>query len=231
MASAQRPTTTLMPHRSDARLAELIAKEVLPRHPANTLLDIGCGDGIVSEHLAPDSHYTGLDLVEACIYEQRHDNPAVRYTKADEIPELMRREGPWDSILLLDVIEHTRKFTPLFELALTQATKYVVVSLPNELYFLDRLRMLKGHELNAHSLDLVAQPEGFKHQFIVNISKARDLLRKIAEDSGFLLTEEVQRPLVSKSRLFQPALWALRHISSDQVWSLGSIFVFTRMPE
>lgn len=217
-----------MPHRSDARLAVLIAKRVLTRYSTNTLLDIGCGDGIVSEHLTPESRYTGLDIAEACIYEQSHDNPAVRYTKADEIPELMRREGPWDTILLLDVIEHTRRFTPLFELALAKAKECVVVSLPNELYFLDRLRMLKGHELNAHSLDLMAQPEGFKHQFIVNISKARILLSNIAKESGFALTEEVQRPLVTKNPLYQPALWALRRISSDQVWSLGSIFVFTR---
>ena len=41
---------TLMPQRSDERLAELIATQVLPNYNSETILDIGCGDGIVSRH-------------------------------------------------------------------------------------------------------------------------------------------------------------------------------------
>ncbi|MHA3961202.1 class I SAM-dependent methyltransferase [Synechococcus sp. LTW-G] len=217
-----------MAQRSDARLAELIATRILPNYTSTTLLDIGCGDGVVSRHLPSQCEYTGLDISDACIYEQRHDNPKVRYVQAGQIPDLMRSEGPWDTVLLLDVIEHTRRFTPLFELALTRANQQVVVSLPNELFFLDRLRMLRGHELNAHSLDLVDQPEGFKHQFIVNIDKARSLLSQRAEALGFNLTEEILRPLISKRRLAQPACWALQQLSSPQLWSMGSVFIFQR---
>ena len=231
MASRTMATTgahkrTLMPQRSDARLAELIATEILPHYSGATVLDIGCGDGIVSRHLSGGCDYTGLDINDACIYEQRHDNPKVRYVKADQIPDLMRSEGPWDTVLLLDVIEHTRRFTPLFELALTRAKRQVVVSLPNELFIIDRLRMLQGHELNAHSLDLLNQPEGFKHQFIVNIAKARTLLSNKAQDAGFALKEEVLRPLISKRSIHQPILWGMRQLSSDQLWSMGSVFVF-----
>ena len=228
MATTAGPKRTLMPQRSDARLAELIATRVLPSYPGDTLLDVGCGDGVVSRHLPARCHYTGLDISDACIYEQRHDNPKVRYVQAEQIPDLMNREGPWDTVLLLDVIEHTRRFTPLFQHALTRANRQVIVSLPNELFALDRLRMLKGHELNAHSLDLVNQPEGFKHQYIINIAKARDLLIRTAKKEGFSLAEEVLRPLTCKRRRFQPALWTLRQLSSDQLWSMGSIFVFTR---
>ena len=228
MATTAAHKRTLMAQRSDTRLAELIATRILPNYTSSTLLDIGCGDGIVSRHLPSQCEYTGLDISDACIYEQRHDNPKVRYVQADQIPDLMRSEGPWDTVLLLDVIEHTRRFTPLFELALTRANQQVVVSLPNELFVLDRIRMMRGHELNAHSLDLLNQPEGFKHQFIVNIAKARTLLSKKAEDAGFVLKEEVLRPLVSKRSIHQPILWGMRQLSSDQLWSMGSIFVFQR---
>jgi len=228
MATTAAHKRTLMAQRSDARLAELIATRILPNYTSTTLLDIGCGDGVVSRHLPSQCEYTGLDISDACIYEQRHDNPKVRYVQANQIPDLMRSEGPWDTVLLLDVIEHTRRFTPLFELALTRANQQVVVSLPNELFFLDRLRMLRGHELNAHSLDLVDQPEGFKHQFIVNIDKARSLLSQRAEALGFNLTEEILRPLISKRRLAQPACWALQQLSSPQLWSMGSVFIFQR---
>ena len=228
MATTAAHKRTLMPQRSDARLAELIAERVLPSYPSATLLDIGCGDGIVSKHLPASLHYTGLDINDACIYEQRHDNPSVRYVQAEQIPNLMHDEAPWDTILLLDVIEHTRGFTPLFDLALKYAQAHVIVSLPNELFFLDRLRMLLGSELDAHSLDLLERPEGFKHQFIINISKAKSLLTARAESYGFSLSEEVLRPLISKRRLLQPGLWALQRLTSDQVWSMGSIFVFSK---
>ena len=148
--------------------------------------------------------------------------------QADEIPDLMSREGPWDTVLLLDVIEHTRQFTPLFELALTRAERQVVVSLPNELFVLDRIRMLRGHELNAHSLDLLNQPEGFKHQFIINIAKARTLLSEKAAAAGFELKEEILRPLISKRMIQQPILWGMRKLCSEQLWSMGSVFIFSR---
>lgn len=225
MATTAEPKRTLMHQGSEARLAELIATRVLPNYPCDTLLDIGCGDGVVSRHLPAGCEYTGLDISDACIYEQRHDNPRVRYVTSSEIPEMMQREGPWDTVLLLDVIEHTRGFTPLFEMAL-RCSKRVVVSLPNELFVLDRLRMLAGRELNAHSLDLINQPEGFKHQYIINIDKARKILVELAASSGFQLSEEVLRPLISKGILQRIAYWALRKTTSERAWSMGSVLIF-----
>lgn len=222
------PRITLLPHRSDERLAELIARQVLPRHPGGSVLDIGCGDGVVGRWLPGGTTYRGLDLVDACIYDQTHDNPAIRYVDPATLDEVVRAEGQFDTVLLLDVLEHTRRFTPLFELALGQARRQVVVSLPNELFILDRLRYLGGKEVPAHSLDQLDRPEGFKHQFIINIAKARALLEQVAAPAGFTLVEEVQRPLVARRRLLQPLFSGLRAVGSAQLWSMGSIFVFAR---
>lgn len=219
---------TLIPHRSSLRLAELIAKRILPDYSPGSLLDIGCGDGVVSKHLPGTCSYQGLDIVNACIYEQSSDHPHIRYIQAHEIECFMEEKGPWDMVLLLDVIEHTRGFTPLFEKALKKAKRNVVVSLPNELFWIDRLRMLRGHEHNAHSLDLLDKPEGFKHQFVINIAKARELLCDSAHRQGFRLNQEVLRPLESRRSWQQPLLWGLRQMSSDQAWSMGSVFVFEK---
>ena len=100
-----------MPMRSDERLAQRIAVEILPQMGPGKILDIGCGDGVVSGYLPQGCSYQGLDINDACIYEQRHDNPNVQYIEPKRIPELMQSEGPWETILLLDVIEHTRDFT------------------------------------------------------------------------------------------------------------------------
>ena len=190
---------------------------------------MGCGDGIVSQYVPDKCDYQGLDINNACIYEQRHDNPKVRYIHASKIQELMRQQARWDMILLLDVIEHTRDFTSLFELSMSTANQYVVVSLPNELFIVDRLRMLFGKELNAHSLDLVNKPEGFKHQFIINIFKARLLLTSTAGENGFQLYEEVLRPIQTRRKILQPVAWTLTTLTSPQLWSQGSIFIFKRM--
>ena len=228
MENKSKPKLQVMPMRSDERLAQRIAEEILPQMGPGKILDIGCGDGVVSGYLPQGCSYQGLDINDACIYEQRHDNPNVQYIEPNRIPELMQSDGPWETILLLDVIEHTRDFTKLFELALQQCQRNVLVSLPNELFILDRLRMLKGQELNAHSLDRLTDPEGFKHQFIINIDKARSILRDVASDNNFELVKEVVRPLISKNRLWQPTLRGLRTITSSQLWSMGSIFVFNR---
>jgi len=223
--------STRMPMRSDERLAKRIAIEILSRYQVKSILDIGCGDGIVSEYLPQDTVYLGLDITSACIYQQKHDNPKVRYVQPDAIPDLVDREGLWDMILLFDVLEHTREFTKLFEVALKSSKQYVVVSLPNELFILDRFRMLLGQELNAHSLDLLSQPEGFKHQYIVNLNKAKKILSKVAHEYGFNLHEEVVRPLKSKNIMFQPIVSLISRVSSDQLWSQGSIFIFQKHSE
>ena len=231
MENKSKPKLQVMPMRSDERLAQRIAEEILPQMGPGKILDIGCGDGVVSGYLPQGCTYQGLDINDACIYEQRHDNPNVQYIEPKRIPELMQSEGPWETILLLDVIEHTRDFTKLFELALQRSRRNVLVSLPNELFILDRLRMLKGQELNAHSLDRLSDPEGFKHQFIINIDKARNILHQVASNNGFELCTEIVRPLISKSKALQPALWAFKALTNSQAWSMGSVFIFTKKSE
>ena len=222
----------LLPMRSDERLAEKIAREILPRYQTKHILDVGCGDGIVGETLTGKNiTYKGIDIKDASIYEQKPDNPNISYLPAEKIGEEVLNSTGVDMILLLDIIEHTREFTKIFQHALTASNKYVVVSLPNELFFADRIRMFLGKELNAHSLDLLGRPEGFKHQYIINIEKARGILESVALENNYALTEEYARPLIAKQKLlrFLPAL--ARTLSSQQFWSMGSIFIFTRVSQ
>ena len=228
MEALEKPKHTVMPMRSDERLAEKIAKEVLSRYPVSSILDIGCGDGIVSQCLPAQVNYRGLDINNACIYEQKHDNPLVSYVEPESIARITSEDGPWDMILLLDVIEHTRGFIELFEQALLSANQCVIVSLPNELFFLDRLRMLAGRELNAHSLDRVGDPEGFKHQYIINTVKAYKILASSAAQHQFRAEEIIERPLIPKNIFYRPFTSLLKRLSNSSFWSQGSIFVFTR---
>lgn len=222
-------TVQLLPHRSDARLAATITASVLPHlSQVQSVLDIGCGDGVVGTLLPADWRYRGIDLSNAAIYEQNASDERILYSSPDQIEAVLAGSEPADVVLMLDVLEHTRRFCDLFERAIPLARRYLIVSLPNELFLLDRLRLLAGKEHPAHSLDLIDLPEGFKHQYLINIAKARQILSGVASRHGFSLVEEWQRPLVAKKRLAQPGLWLLRQLSSAQLWSMGSVFVFER---
>ncbi len=222
-------TVQLLPHRSDARLAAIITTKVLPHLTnVNSVLDIGCGDGVVGTLLPADWQYSGIDLSNSAIYEQNASDHRIIYSSPDQIEAMLARSKPADLVLMLDVLEHTRLFANLFELAIPLSKRYLVVSLPNELFLMDRLRLLAGKEHPAHSLDLIYLPEGFKHQYIINISKARKILSNIASQHGFNLVEEWLRPLVANNSLAQPGLWLLRQLSSAQLWSMGSVFVYER---
>jgi SAM-dependent methyltransferase len=219
----------VLPRRSDVRLAALIAQTWLSTNPSfQSLLDVGCGDGVVSNFLPEGHYYMGLDISVASIYKQNHEDKRIRYVSPAEVIPAIRNSPRPDAVFLLDVLEHTVPFTELFNECLAVAKRYVVVSLPNELHWADRLRMLFGKELSTHSLDLIGAPIGFKHQYIVNIKKARLLLAGQAEKAGFDLDKEFLCPLITRHRFLQPALWLMRQLSSDQLWSLGSIFVFEK---
>jgi len=222
-------TVQLLPHRSDARLAATITSSVLPHlSQVQSVLDIGCGDGVVGTLLPADWRYRGIDLSNAAIYEQNASDERILYSSPDQLEAVLAGSEPADVVLMLDVLEHTRRFCDLFERAIPLARRYLIVSLPNELFLLDRLRLLAGKEHPAHSLDLIDLPEGFKHQYLINIAKARQILSGVASRHGFSLVEEWQRPLVAKKRFAQPGLWLLRQLSSAQLWSMGSVFVFER---
>jgi len=183
---------------------------------------------VVGALLPADWRYRGIDLSNAAIYEQNASDERILYSSPDQVEAVLAGSEQADVVLMLDVLEHTRRFYDLFERAIHLARRYLIVSLPNELFLLDRLRLLAGKEHPAHSLDLIDLPEGFKHQYLINIAKARQILSGVASTQDFGLVQEWQRPLVAKNRLVQPGLWLLRQLSSAQLWSMGSVFVFER---
>jgi 2-polyprenyl-3-methyl-5-hydroxy-6-metoxy-1,4-benzoquinol methylase len=224
-------TTHLLPHRSDARLAQEVTQKVLLRLPGvSSVVDIGCGDGVVGTLLPESCGYRGIDLSNASIYKKNSSDKRISYSPPEQLAQVLSSTEPADAVLLLDVLEHTRKFTELFEQVIPLAKRYLIVSLPNELFVLDRLRMLAGREHAAHSLDLIHMPEGFKHQYVINIQKARNILSTIGCKYNLSLDEEWQRPLIAKNSLSQPLLWTMRQISSSQLWSMGNVFVFKKEP-
>ncbi len=74
--------------------------QVLLDHCRGTTVDIGCGPGRMSAHLAASGHMVlAVDLVrEAVEQARRRGVPAVRRNVFDPLPG----EGNWDTVLLAD---------------------------------------------------------------------------------------------------------------------------------
>lgn len=87
--------------RSDelARYA-LIAGYVAKLAPGGRVLDVGSGDGLLLDHLAPHGyeHYTGVDLSEVAVERGRtRQRPATRFEAADA--ESWQPDGSFDVVV------------------------------------------------------------------------------------------------------------------------------------
>lgn len=79
-----------------------------------SLLDIGCGGGILSLPLARlGAHVTGIDQDAAAIEEARRSDPHITYLCQDLLRT--RTDVPFDIIIASEVLEHMENLTACFE--------------------------------------------------------------------------------------------------------------------
>lgn len=99
---------------------ELILQTVrtlLPKSPESRILDVGCGDGLLFEKLAPLGHVEGIEMDPAGVTPEGRWRDRIRVQPFDE---KFQPEHLYDLVLLLDVLEHFedpgRRLARAFEL-------------------------------------------------------------------------------------------------------------------
>jgi 2-polyprenyl-3-methyl-5-hydroxy-6-metoxy-1,4-benzoquinol methylase len=114
--------------------------------PPGKVLDLGCSSGLLSERVRALGHrVVGVDAVELPEVHDRVDR-FVRASLDSGLPEAAWREGPFDTVLAGDVLEHVRR--P--ELVLEHARRVLVpggrliVSVPNFGHWYVRARTVLG---------------------------------------------------------------------------------------
>jgi glycosyltransferase involved in cell wall biosynthesis len=113
--------------------------------PDSTVLDIGCGQGYVSEELAKRAkRVVGVDQ-----YIRESTNPKIEFRKfnldQDEIPVNV---SDFDQIFLLDVIEHLRDpevFMEKLRSAASNKRPEVILTTANVAFFITRFMLLVGN--------------------------------------------------------------------------------------
>ncbi len=102
------------------------------RQVGNTALDIGCGQGGLGLSLFeafPNVHYTGWDYAQSAI-----DTAIIPKAAQAELECRDWREGSqagqWDTVYLLELLEHELEPRELAEVAVALARKRIVVTVP-----------------------------------------------------------------------------------------------------
>src|SRR5919202_1108070 len=140
------------------------------------VLDIGCRDRRLAEHLPTASDYTGLDLLP----------PADVIASAED--RLPFDSNAFDCVVLADVLEHLNNPHAALDEAMRVARSAVVVLLPNVLTLLLRLRILAGHLPAKYKFGPHASLD--RHRWIKNFDQAAEFTRRRAELNGWTVTRE-----------------------------------------
>lgn len=190
-----------------------------------SVLDIGAGDGKAEDAMPEGVAYGGIDI-GADIYGR---NPRVRYIENyAALRANIVASPPVDLVTLFDVLEHTADLTGLFKDGAGRCSKYLFVSLPNEMNLECRVRFLFGQPVSAHGLDLLAAKPGHKHQWMITYEQAKEVLVRKAASLGFELSHEVfirELPRTGWKRLLVRLLQAALPV---RLTGHGMAFVFAR---
>ena len=169
----------------NVRLAvEYFKHIILPIKPVS-ILDIGCGDGVLVDYIGDEINYRGLDIGAGC-YPERHNAKIIYiHDNISLVKELENAKA--EMVLLINVLEHTEEFSDLFQIALKCSSKYVFVCLPNEENIHNILNFASGNGIDSHGLEMHGKHLNQRHLWLIQEVKARNILEKYANDLGYQL--------------------------------------------
>lgn len=104
---------------------------------ANTILDVGCGEGFVVQHLKstlPHSVLTGVDIENDVLKVAQYQNPVSNFVLAGAY-ELPFAAQNYDLVLCNEVLEHLEFPDDALEEIKRVGKKYFVFSVPREPHY------------------------------------------------------------------------------------------------
>ena len=154
-----------------------------------SILDIGCGGGVLMKLVNKDTEYLGVDA-DAGIYKKKKNKRLKYFKNAIQTENYLDKiNKKYECVVLMDVLEHTDSFLKLFNIALKKSNKYVLVGLPNEDYIMSRIRFLLGKGIMTHGLEMINTKPGHKHQWFIQYKVASALLEKNSKNNKFHLLD------------------------------------------
>ena len=158
------------------------ASGVVAALPAETwsasVLDVGCRERELERAVvAVGGSYLGIDLAKS--------GDVI----ADLGAGLPLRSGSVETVVALDVLEHTDDIHVAFAEVCRVASRHVVISLPNMYDWKSRLRHLRGQSLGA-KYGLPLDPPDDRHRWFFGFDEARAFCQARADIAGWRVVEE-----------------------------------------
>lgn len=163
---------------SKGKMSKFLAvKETFPNVWNGSVLDVGCRTGELKQALSGTvSEYCGLDI----------------FPPADVIATLENTlpfpECRFDTVVALDVLEHTNDFHLAFS-ELCRVTRYnIIISVPNCFEITMRLKFLIGKP-TCGKYGLPIEPQLDRHRWFFSFDDAEHFFSNVSPHYGFKLVE------------------------------------------
>jgi SAM-dependent methyltransferase len=153
---------------------EEVARLLDPR--TKTLLDVGCRDGRLKNHLPGTIEYSGIDL-----------SPGPLVSKVCNIEQgIPYPDNAFDAVVALDVLEHTDNIWFSFSELVRVSRRQLMMVLPNSYHWKERLRYLRGKEGDKHKLS--PEPIQDRHRWLPSYTTSHAFATHMARQFNLSLT-------------------------------------------
>lgn len=141
-----------------------------------TLLDVGCRDGRLKNHLPGTIEYSGIDL-----------SPGPLVSKVCNIEQgIPYPDNAFDAVVALDVLEHTDNIWFSFGELVRVFRRQLMIVLPNSYHWKERLRYLRGKEGDKHKLS--PEPIQDRHRWLPSYTTSHAFATHMARRFNLSLT-------------------------------------------
>ena len=175
----------------------------LLRPDCQSLLDVGCRDGILKSHLPDSVEYAGVDLF-----------PGEHVLRTCNVEEgLPFEDGEFDTVVALDLLEHTDNIWFVFDEFTRVASKQIMVVFPNMYHWRNRQRFLLGKEQDKYRLP--PEPILDRHRWLTSYTASVEFMQAMAEkhdldvETSIALDEKPNAARTFAARFLSPNLMSI----------------------